>query len=188
MMQSAYTRKFLLLIALLIAIAGCASNKPEISISKEQNFAAIDTFYIQPPVNVSNKTIANHMMATINTILTHKGLRAASQGEADVTVVFYPSTAKKEEGKSISFGLGTGTFGRSGGISLGSVFSVPVGEQESQYQNLQIDVVKGGQFIYSAVGSTELDAKDSIAIQQNLTELVTALLAPYPAKNMQTVK
>lgn len=182
MMQRDYLSRLLALTTLLFVISGCASNKPEINISEEQNFADIDTFYVQPPVNVSNETIANHMQTSIGNILTSKGLRSTNQDEADVTVMFYPSTAKKEDGKSISFGLGTGTFGRSGGISLGSVFSVPVGEQVSQYQNLQIDVIKDGQFIYSAVGSTELDAKDSITIQKNLTELVTSLLAPYPAK------
>ena len=50
----------------------------------------------------------------------------------------------------------------------------------SVYQNLQIDVIKDGQFIYSATGSAELEKSDSISIQQSLTELVGELLASYP--------
>jgi hypothetical protein len=182
-MQGATTFKWLIFVTVLLVVTGCASNKPQISISEEQNFDAINTFYIQSPENATSATITNYMVSTINTLLMQKGLTPVESGEADVTVLFYPSTALKEDGKSISFGLGTGAFGRSGGISLGSIFSVPVGEQVSQYQNLQVDIVKEGEFIYSAVGSTEIDEKDSITIQKKLTSLVTSLLEPYPAKD-----
>ncbi|QJR82887.1 DUF4136 domain-containing protein [Alteromonas pelagimontana] len=176
--------RLLLFVAFLSCglVVGCASNKPQIEISDDHNFSAINTFYVRPPLNSVNATIENHMMSSITSILQSKGLQAASKENADVEVSFFPSTASKEDGKSVSFGLGTGVFGRSTGISLGSIFSVPVGEQVSQYQNLQIDIIEDGAFIYSAVGSAELDANDSITIQKELTSLVRELLQPYPAK------
>ena len=78
--------------------------------------------------------------------------------------------------------MGTGSFGRSGGISLGSIFSIPVGEQTTLQQGLQIDMVKDGKFIYSASGVVELESKDSISIQNKLDELVIRLLEQYPPK------
>lgn len=175
----------LLLVAILSlgVLSGCASNKPQISINQEQNFAAINTFFVKPPLNSVNATLENHLISAISRVMISKGLQPASSEEAaDIQVVFLPSTASKKDGKSVSLGVGTGWFGRATGISLGSVFSVPVGEQVSQYQNLQIDAIRNGTYIYSAAGSAELEARDNISIQQALTSLVGELLAPYPTK------
>ena len=162
-------------------LAGCASNKPQIKMREETNFATLKTFYVQPPLNSVNPTLEQHMASTITTVLQGKGLTAASEEDADIKVGFFPSSRVEEGGSSVSIGLGTGVFGRSGGISLGSIFSVPVGEQVTEYQNLQIEVVQDGEFIYSAAGSAELEASDSITVQQALTTLVETLLEPFPA-------
>lgn len=164
-------------------LSGCASNKPQISVNNAQNFAQIRTFYVKPPMNSVNATLESHLSSTITETLSSKGLNPVSQDEADVQVGFLPFTERKEEGKSLNLGLGTGVFGRTTGISLGSIFSIPVGEQVTRYQNLQIDVVKDGTYIYSAAGSTELEASDSITVQRQLTSLVRELLQPYPANN-----
>ena len=162
-------------------LVGCASNKPQIKMLEETNFAALKTFYVQPPLNSFNPTLEQHMASTITTVLQGKGLTVASEDEADIRVGFFPSNRVEEGGSSVSIGLGTGVVGRSGGISLGSIFSVPVGEQVTEYQNLQIEVVQDGEFIYSAAGSAELEANDSISVQQALSELVVTLLQPFPA-------
>ena len=162
-------------------LVGCASNKPQIKMREETNFATLKTFYVQPPLNSFNPTLEQHMASTITTVLQGKGLTVASEDEADIRVGFFPSNRVEEGGSSVSIGLGTGVFGRSGGISLGSIFSVPVGEQVTEYQNLQIEVVQDGEFIYSAAGRAELESSDSITVQQALTELVETLLQPFPA-------
>ncbi|WP_421131744.1 DUF4136 domain-containing protein [Alteromonas sp. A079] len=146
-----------------------------------QNFAEIKTFYIQPPLNSTNATLDSHLSAAISKQLIDKGLTPSSEDNADVTVGYLPTTATKEDGTTLNVGLGTGRFGRSGGISLGSVFSIPVGEQTSLHQGLQIDVVKDGTFIYSASGAVELEANDSISMQNKLDELVIKLLEQYPS-------
>ena len=168
----------------LVLVVGCAS-KPQVSVDDTQNFADIKTFYIQAPLNPINETLANHLSSTITERLITKGLTPTAENEADVSVGYLPSTTTKEDGTTLNLGLGTGTFGRSGGISLGSIFSIPVGEQTSFQQGLQIDIVKDGKFIYSASGSVELESKDSISIQNKLDELVTSLLEQYPARVAQ---
>lgn len=99
-----------------------------------------------------------------------------------MTISFFPSTESKEGGTSLNIGLGTGSYGRSGGISIGGIFSIPVGEQVTQYQNLQIDMLQNTTVIYSAAGSAELEAADRITAQEALTKLVSELLEPYPVK------
>tara|TARA_Y100000296_G_scaffold35043_1_gene40611 strand:+ start:77 stop:673 length:597 start_codon:yes stop_codon:yes gene_type:complete len=168
----------------LALVVGCAS-KPQVSVDDTQNFADIKTFYIQAPLNPINKTLANHLSSTITERLITKGLTPTTENDADVSVGYLPSTTTKEDGTTLNLGLGTGTFGRSGGISLGSIFSIPVGEQTSFQQGLQIDIVKDEKFIYSASGSVELESKDSISIQNKLDELVTSLLEQYPARVSQ---
>ena len=180
--QQKYGIKTALLSFLSLAlVVGCAS-KPQVSVDDSQNFADIKTFYIQAPLNPINETLANHLSSTITERLITKGLTPTTENEADVSVGYLPSTTTKEDGTTLNLGLGTGTFGRSGGISLGSIFSIPVGEQTSFQQGLQIDIVKDGKFIYSASGSVELESKDSISIQNKLDELVTSLLEQYPAR------
>ncbi|MHC6646241.1 DUF4136 domain-containing protein [Alteromonas sp. HB246098] len=183
--QQKYGVKSALLLLLSLAlVVGCAS-KPQVSVDDTQNFADIKTFYIQAPLNPINETLANHLYSTITERLITKGLTPTTENEADVSVGYLPSTTTKEDGTTLNLGLGTGTFGRSGGISLGSIFSIPVGEQTSFQQGLQIDIVKDGKFIYSASGSVELESKDSISIQNKLDELVTSLLEQYPARVSQ---
>ncbi|CAB9494864.1 DUF4136 domain-containing protein [Alteromonas macleodii] len=183
--QQKYGVKSALLLLLSLAlVVGCAS-KPQVSVDDTQNFADIKTFYIQAPLNPINETLANHLSSTITERLITKGLTPTTENEADVSVGYLPSTTTKEDGTTLNLGLGTGTFGRSGGISLGSIFSIPVGEQTSFQQGLQIDIVKDGKFIYSASGSVELESKDSISIQNKLDELVTSLLEQYPARVSQ---
>ncbi|MFZ8198340.1 DUF4136 domain-containing protein [Alteromonas portus] len=155
------------------------------SVDESQNFADIKTFYIQSPLNPINETLANHLSSTITEQLVTKGLTPSEEENADVSVGYLPSTTAKEDGTTLNLGLGTGSFGRSGGISLGSIFSIPVGEQTSLQQGLQIDMVKDGKFIYSASGSVELESKDSISIQKKLDELVIKLLEQYPSSAIQ---
>ena len=176
----------LLALVCVAIVSACSSNKPQINVDETQNFADIKTFYIQPPLNPINATLANHLSTAITENLIAKGLKPASEEDADIAVGYVPSTSTKEDGTTLNLGLGTGSYGRSGGISLGSIFSIPVGEQTSLQQGLQIDMVKDGKFIYSAAGSTELDGKDSISIQNSLNELVSELLNPYPNTTLNT--
>jgi len=171
----------LVLLLCTVFISACSSNKPQVNIDDTQNFADIKTFYIQPPVNPINATLANHLSSSITQRLIEKGLTPASEENADIAVGYLPSTSTKEDGTTLNLGLGTGSFGRSGGISLGSIFSIPVGEQTTLQQGLQIDMVKDSKFIYSASGVIELESKDSISIQKKLDELVIALLEKYPS-------
>ena len=172
----------LLVLMSTLLLTACASNKPQINVDENQNFAQISTFYVQAPATQINDTLKAHLETTIGDVLRAKGLVSETEENADVIVGYLPSTSSKEDGTTLSLGLGTGSYGRSGGISLGSIFNIPVGEQVSLHQTLQIDVVRNGQFIYSASGSVELEKKDSISVQQKLDELVNTLLAQYPSK------
>ncbi|WP_414828191.1 DUF4136 domain-containing protein [Alteromonas sp. H39] len=173
-------RLFILSLFALLLLAGCASSKPQVKMLDDYNFTSVESFYVRPPLNSVNQVVEEHIAVAITDVLTQKGLKPVPKDDADVEVGFFPSTALKEDGKSVSIGLGTGVFGRSSGISLGSVFNIPVGEQATQYQNLQIDIIENGTFIYSAAGSAELESHDSITIQTALTKLVDDLLAAYP--------
>jgi len=181
MQKAKYLKTVLLLTACMVVVAACSSSKPQINMDETQNFSDIKTFYIQPPLNPINATLANHLSSAITQRLIEKGLTPSSEEDADIAVGYLPSTTTKEDGTTLNLGLGTGSYGRSGGISLGSIFSIPVGEQTTLQQGLQIDMVKDGTFVYSASGAVELESKDSISIQNKLDELVIKLLEQYPS-------
>ena len=183
MQKTKYLKQVLLLTACMVVVAACSSSKPQVNMDETQNFADIKTFYIQPPLNPINATLANHLSSAITQRLIEKGLTPSSEEDADIAVGYLPSTTTKEDGTTLNLGLGTGSYGRSSGISLGSIFSIPVGEQTTLQQSLQIDIVKDGNFIYSASGSIDLKAKDSISVQNALDELIGTLLEQYPQRN-----
>jgi len=165
---------------LALALCACASNNKEISVDKNHNFSEIKTFYIQLPVNPINEALQNHLNYKIAQNLTAKGLELSKESDADIVVGYLPTTLTKDDGTTLNLGLGTGSYGRSGGISLGGIFSIPVGEQVSFYQVLDINIMRDGHFIYSASGSIELESKDTISVQAKLDELVDRLLLEYP--------
>ncbi|MEG3766496.1 DUF4136 domain-containing protein [Alteromonas sp. 14N.309.X.WAT.G.H12] len=169
----------------LFIISGCASHNTQIEIDPKQDFAQLHTFYVHPPLNSINPQIENQLIIAIADILQQKGYVLAAQDIADMQVGFQPSTSSKENSTRLNLGLGTGVFGRSGGISLGSIFSIPVGEQVTDYQALQIDVVTGNTFIYSAAGSAKLSSRDAITVQNSLNELIRQLLADFPESETQ---
>ena len=176
------TLRILFIVITALLTVACASNKPQVNVDEQQNFADIETFFVKPPLNAVNQVLQNHLENKITQHLVLKGLTPATEDDADISVGYLPSTATKDDGTTLNLGLGTGSYGRSGGISLGSIFSIPVGEQVSFYQGLEIDIVKEGKFIYSASGSVELESKDSISVQAKLDELVEQLLEQYPTK------
>ena len=176
-------RKIQLLFCLIAfggLLTGCASNAPSISLDETQDFQSINSFYVKPPLNSVNPTLESSIAETIAKVMTAKGLTEVSQDDADVFIGFFPFVESKDNGTRLNIGLGSGIFGRSGGISIGSVFSIPVGEQFTEYQNLQIDVTKENTFVYTASGSTEIKASDAITVQRALNELVESLLDNYP--------
>ncbi|MBU2979615.1 DUF4136 domain-containing protein [Alteromonas sp. C1M14] len=174
------TRCILLSLLTLFIISGCASRNPQVAIDQNQDFSQLHTFYVRPPLNSVNPQIESQLITAITGILEQKGYSSVSQDSADMQVGFQPSTSSQENGTRLNLGLGTGLFGRSGGISLGSIFSIPVGEQVTDYQALQIDVVTGNTFIYSAAGSAKLSSRDAITVQNKLNELIDQLLEDFP--------
>lgn len=172
-----------LFLSLCFTIAAGCSSHPKVNVDNGQNFSDIKTFYIKAPLNSTNAVLAQHVSSTITKNLISKGLTPSTDNNADVSVGYLPSTSTKEDGATLNLGLGTGSFGRSRGISIGSIFSIPVGEQTTLQQSLQIDIVKDGNFIYSASGSIDLKAKDSISVQNALDELIGTLLEQYPQRN-----
>jgi hypothetical protein len=166
---------------LCLGLSGCAASGPTVSLDKSQDFKEIDSFFVKSPLNSVNPTLENSIAQDITSALSEKGLSSTTENLADVVVSFFPYTETKEGGAQLNIGLGTGTFGRSGAIMLGGVLSVPVGEQFSDYQNLQIEVINKSTVIYSASGSIEIESNDVIALQQALNQLVLSLLDSYPS-------
>jgi len=57
--KAKYLKTVLLLTACMVVVAACSSSKPQVNMDETQNFADIKTFYIQPPLNPINATLAN---------------------------------------------------------------------------------------------------------------------------------
>lgn len=177
---------FVTFLLFISTLAGCASTGPDVNYDKALDFSQLHTFTIIPSDNTTAPTLMLHVEKAIEQVLISRGLQKVVQGSSentessDIEVSFIASSMTKEDGTTLNVGLGTGSYSRSGSISLGSIFSIPIGDQVSLHQTLQIDITKDSQIIYSASGSVEIDSKDTISIQQKLDELVESLLASFP--------
>ena len=105
MQKTKYLKQVLLLTACMVVVAACSSSKPQVNMDETQNFADIKTFYIQPPPNPINATLANHLSSAITQRLIEKGLTPSSEEDADIAVGYLPSTTTKEDGTTLNLGL-----------------------------------------------------------------------------------
>lgn len=166
---------------LLLLTTACASQNAIVKVKDKQDFDGIKTFFVQQPLNEMHPGLQNHLESRIVEQLTMKGLKPSARENADVTIEYASSFSTKTDINAPQIGTGFGDYGRSGGLSMGGIFSFPVAQRDLYYQGLVIDIAKDGHFIYRAGASIELESKDTISVQARLHQLVDSLLEEYPS-------
>jgi len=167
--------------ALLLLTTACASQNAMVKVKNKQDFEGIKTFFVQQPLNEMHPGLQNHLESRIVQQLTQRGLKPSTQENADVTVEYASSFSTRADINAPQIGTGFGDYGRSGGISMGGIYSFPIAQRDLYYQGLVIDIEKDGHFVYSAGASIELEAQDTISVQARLNKLVDKLLEEYPS-------
>lgn len=173
-------KRFLLVFFMAsIFLFGCSSS-PKVDYDKTTNFSTIKSFSLAQSLDSPDQVRSDLITNSIEKHLTSKGLNKTDGSESDIFVSFYAVLSEEPNNTSFSFGLGTGIGGRSGGISLGSILSVPVGKQSVFYQNLRIDIFQGNTIIWSGVDEVEIETGNGIELQTKIDELVTNILTLFP--------
>ncbi|MEO9944559.1 DUF4136 domain-containing protein [Paraglaciecola sp.] len=171
-------RTFLFLIVTVLFL-GCSTSS-QIDYDKTVSFSDIQSFSLDLPVDSPDQLRSTLLSNSIEQNLTAKGLNKTEASQSDIAVSYFAVTSTEPSNSSFSIGLGTGFGGRSGGISLGSIVSLPLGKQETIYQSLRIDIQQGDRIIWSGIDEIEIDSGNSIELQTKIDELVAKILASFP--------
>jgi len=127
----------LLLSSLLLS--ACAT-KPKSDYDVGYDFSQLSTFIELSPTQTNDPIGSARITDAINGVLTAKGfVRDEEHPSFKVTYAFKVENKPRDSG--VSIGLGTGTWGSNGGISIGTSVGVPIGSDSAKIQTIQIDVI-----------------------------------------------
>ncbi|MCH4294810.1 DUF4136 domain-containing protein [Shewanella sp. 3B26] len=168
-----------LLILLSLLLTACQSS-PTTDYDPKVNFGAMKTFALLSPPQTTDPLSSERIRTSVEQSLLAKGFSESATPDFKVTWAF--ETGSKPSGSGLSIGLGSGSWGRSGGVSLGTSVGIPLGG-DKLYQLIQIDVLSSGAdkllwrgsdgFEFSEGGDDKADATQAT---------VDKILALFPPK------
>ena len=171
---------FFNLIASLL-LSAC-STQPYTDYDTAYPFAQASSFYLATAESDHDPLMAARVQAAVEGALTAQGLRAASsRQQADLAVRYALTTEDRPNNNRVSIGMGTGSYGRSGGVSVGGSVSRPVGGDTKRYLTVQIDMHPGTEdrLVWRGRDSMELRG-DPARRAEDAQRLVQRLLAAFP--------
>lgn len=173
----------------ILLLAGCSST-PYVDYDTGFDFAGAKSFYIIP-TDIDHEPLMGPRVANaISSDLTGKGLSAvASRGQADIAIRYSVTAEEKPNNSRVSVGLGTGSYGRGGGASIGGSVSKPIGGDTLLYNTVQIDILAGDsdRLIWRSSDSFEIKGVDAQKKADAAQRLVTRILADFPPAPSGTI-
>lgn len=170
-----------------VACASVAGAAPHVDFDPAVDFQGWQRFtYVMPaadakPVDpLDNELLHKRLRAAAIELLTARGLvvdDAAPQFRVHATLIAKPLAKKKS---SLSFGLGGGSFGSSGGVSVGT--GTTVGGDYTTAYTLQIEMRDATTGELAWQGWREVSDKIGDSGSSALDKAVREVLKPYPPK------
>ncbi len=172
------------LAAVLVLLAGCTSapKQPETMSDPQANFDAYRTFAWYPEGNASRpKTIVDGYIRTaIENEMQRKGYAPAPEGtQADLFVEYDAASAEKLKNKPFRIGIGIGSYGSSGGGSVGVGSS---GVKEVKEGSLVIHVVDPARNTEVWRGTVTRELKEGAVEQGVVNDAVVDAFTDFPAR------
>ena len=109
-----------LLLAAMLALAGCASNAPVVRTDQAPgvDFARYHTYtWVEEP-QTSSPIVREKLVRAVDAQLAAKGMQRVPDG--DVALVGHIATREDVSYNNFSVGLGLGSWGNSGGVGVGT--------------------------------------------------------------------
>ncbi|MDX1279781.1 DUF4136 domain-containing protein [Shewanella colwelliana] len=127
------------LLAISLLLTACAT-KPNYDYDTNYDFNQLKQFSTFTPENTTDPLTAKRVETAITAVLVTKGF-AETQENPQFKVAYAFKVEDKPKNSGVSIGLGTGSWGSSGGVSLGTSVSVPVGSNTAKIQTIQINII-----------------------------------------------
>ena len=172
--------KIVILLMSLLTVA-CAS-KPRQDYDTNYDFSQLQQFTTLSPQNITDPLSARRIESAIEASLTAQGFTNTTESP-QFSVTYSFNVEDKPKNSGISIGLGTGSWGRSGGVSVGTSVGVPLGSDSDKIQLIQIDIIDIASNRLIWRGSDKFDFNnggEEKAIETQQT--VSKILAQFPPK------
>lgn len=167
---------------LAVALSSACSSKPKNDYDLNYDFTALHNFTQLTPSSTDDPLSAQRIQVEINTQLIQKGF-VENPAAPDFNVAYAILTQAKPKDSGLSIGLGTGSYGNSGGIGIGTSVGVPLGSDTAKIQTIQIDIVdhKTNKLIWRGSDTYDFDAGGDEKAQDTV-KAVSRILAQFPPK------
>ena len=162
-------------------LSACAA-KPKSDYDVGYDFSQLNTFIELSPAQTNDPISSARIIDAIKGALTAKGfIRDEVHPSFKVTYAF--KVANKPRDSGVSIGLGTGTWGSKGGISIGTSVGVPIGSDSAKIQTIQIDVIdpQSNKLIWRGTDKFNFDAGGAEKAEDT-KKTVSQILSLFPPK------
>lgn len=173
------------LILVPLLLLGACSSTPTNDYDLNYDFSRLKSFSQLAPSENSDSLSASRIQQAIASSLTNQGF-VAQKVEADFNVAYGFKIEDKPKDSGFSIGLGTGSWGSSGGASIGTSVDVPVGSNSAKIQTIQIDIIdpKTNQLIWRGTDKFVFDDGGKAKAEETQAT-VAKILAQFPPKKAQ---
>ena len=172
------TRLASLLFCSLVLLA--CSSKPNQDYDTGYDFSQLHTFSGITTASNSDPLSAQRSADAIQSSLLTQGFKQADD-TAQFKVNYTFNITDKPKKSGLSIGLGTGNWGSSGGVGIGTSVGVPIGNDSAKLQTIQIDMIdiKTQQLIWRGSDNFSFDTggEDKAQLTQ---QTVAKILAQFP--------
>ncbi|RTR40880.1 DUF4136 domain-containing protein [Shewanella canadensis] len=162
-----------------LLLSACAA-KPKSDYDVGYDFSQLSTFIEFSPTQTNDPISSARIIDAITDALTAKGfVRSIDHPSFKVTYAFKVENKPKDSG--VSIGLGTGTWGSNGGISIGTSVGVPIGSDSAKIQTIQIDVIdtQSNKLIWRGTDKFNFDAGGAEKAEDT-HNTVSKILSQFP--------
>ncbi|WP_259397263.1 DUF4136 domain-containing protein [Shewanella sp. SG41-4] len=171
--------KQILLLCGLLFLASCAT-KPKQDYDVNYDFSVLKTFSQLSVKQTDDPLTADRINDDIKQTLLNQGY-VFKADNADFLVSYAFVTENKEQDSGLSIGLGSGTWGSGGGISLGTSIGIPLGSDTAKTQTIQIDIIDptDKRLIWRGNGQYHFDEGGEDKVK-SINQTVAAILVQFP--------
>ncbi|MCL1141898.1 DUF4136 domain-containing protein [Shewanella gaetbuli] len=163
----------------MLVLLGCQST-PKQDYDVGYDFSQLKSFTIVDTHDAEDPFTSDRVKLDISNALQAQGFEQKAN-EGDFSVNFALKTEDKPQDSGLSIGLGTGSWGKHGGVGVGTSVGVPVGSNDEKLQTIQIDIIDPteNRLIWRGTDQYEFQQGGEKKATKT-TETVIKILAQFP--------
>ncbi|MEP4890079.1 MAG: DUF4136 domain-containing protein [Aliiglaciecola sp.] len=163
----------------LMFISACSSNNIVMDTDQNTNFGNFKSYSVISK-NTEDSLSANRLISQVSQFLEANNKLIGDVGYTDAVVELDHYIDYRDNDSSFSIGLGTGSFGRSGGVSIGGGVSLPIGSDQIPVAVVSMKVLVNDRLVWSATNNHDFKTDNSGSLAKAQSVAIEQLLERFP--------